>query len=64
MFSCALTVLFLWMHPEHLNSDQKNPLAIPLMHLLVSRILKLEFSTADVVGDSVYHIDLHETSKD
>lgn len=36
-------------HPEHLNSDQKNPLAILLILLLFSRITKLEISTADLV---------------
>lgn len=48
-------------HPDDSNLDQKNPLAILLIHLLFSRIIKLEISTADFVGRSVYHVDVHET---
>lgn len=54
------------MDPEHSNSDQKNPLAILLILLILllfSRIIKLEISTADLVGHSVYHVDVHETLK-
>ena len=50
-------------HPKLSNADQKNPLAILLIQLLFSRIIKPEISTADLVGHCVYHVDVHETVK-